>query len=544
MMALGGNVERIIRRSLLLLVWQLATSVALLLLGGIVLGLPVWLLDGLEARHLAVMYVAYLVSTAFPSVLVIMDNRAHPLVPVLPTAMIFLGAWYLAPMGKLHIPLSLVLLMGGLTALLNFALVSAGKIRIKIVYLLAFTILLIALISLPATRGPLIYRYLEQAVSGNLNASQYKVQINIFRERVRGSEVTGGGLASVGENLLLVTGDGLFYLLDFSTDGDQLIVQPLDYQAPINTADFNEQTPAYVRHDRFRTMDVLLLDAPGSEKKQILTSHHYWYPERACYSVRISSLTVTWPEFLEGSVPAEWQTLYEPSPCLPIKQEGKYFFHGHQSGGSLLQTGPQQILLTLGDHAFDGLHNPRMISQDMDSAYGKIIEIDTITGSNRIFTSGHRNPQGLHQDSQGRIWSTEHGPQGGDELNLIQFGKNYGWPMISLGTEYGTFSWPVAESSQPEQDFEEPAFAWVPSIGITSLTSIEGGHLQQWRGDLVIGSLMTRSIYRVRIEQDRPVLVEPIAVNERIRDLVRDKNGHIIFWTDNVSIGLLKEASE
>jgi glucose/arabinose dehydrogenase len=185
-----------------------------------------------------------------------------------------------------------------------------------------------------------------------------------------------------------------------------------------------------------------------------------------------------------------------------------------------------------------------MISQDMESAYGKIIEIDTITGSNRIFTSGHRNPQGLHQDSQGRIWSTEHGPQGGDELNLIQFGKNYGWPMISLGTDYGTFSWPVAESSRPEQDFEEPAFAWVPSIGISSLTSIEGGHFQQWRGDLVIGSLMSRSIYRVRIEHDRPVLVEPIAVNERIRDLVRDKNGHIIFWTDSAGIGLLKEASE
>ncbi len=96
-----------------------------------------------------------------------------------------------------------------------------------------------------------------------------------------------------------------------------------------------------------------------------------------------------------------------------------------------------RILLALGHHGFDGLDSPLIVSQDTAYDMGKTILLDVRTGHTRQYSLGHRNPQSLHLASDGSIWLTEHGPQGGDELNLLADSANYGWPYETYGTQYG-----------------------------------------------------------------------------------------------------------
>jgi cytochrome c2 len=145
-------------------------------------------------------------------------------------------------------------------------------------------------------------------------------------------------------------------------------------------------------------------------------------------------------------------------------------------------------------------------------------------------SKGHRNQQGLTVDPSGRVWSTEHGPRGGDELNLILDSANYGWPLRTVGTEYGLREWPLLEASNPE--FAEPTLAWVPSIGVSSVVASDGSLLSAWNGDLLIGSLRARTLFRVRLEGDRPVYTEPIYLGYELRDLAVLPDGRILAWTD------------
>ena len=93
-----------------------------------------------------------------------------------------------------------------------------------------------------------------------------------------------------------------------------------------------------------------------------------------------------------------------------------------------------KILLTVGDHEYDGIKRKPILAQDRSTPYGKTMTIDLHSGASELYSMGHRNPQGLYIDPQGVIWSTEHGPQGGDELNILLQDANYGWPLVTHGT--------------------------------------------------------------------------------------------------------------
>ena len=226
-----------------------------------------------------------------------------------------------------------------------------------------------------------------------------------------------------------------------------------------------------------------------------------------------------------------------------LRKRGKNPFRGEEIGGRLAFLDPRTLLLTLGDHGFYGGESVQAFSQDPQASYGKIIRIDLDTRASRIYTMGHRNPQGLYVAKDGHIWSTEHAAQGGDELNLLVESSNYGWPNVTYGTDYGTFGWQANPHQGRHAGYAQPAYAWVPSIGVSNLIGIEHDRLGTWRGDLIVGSLATRSLYRLALDGERVVLSEPIPINKRVRDLLELSDGRLMVWTDDAAIVTIEPAS-
>ena len=161
--------------------------------------------------------------------------------------------------------------------------------------------------------------------------------------------------------------------------------------------------------------------------------------------------------------------------------------------------------------------------QNMEFPWGKVMAVNVSPLSSAVvYSLGHRNPQGLLVLDDGRILEAEHGPQGGDELNFIESGANYGWPYRSFGTKYGSFreyrdDIPIPNSST---HFVDPLYAFIPSPAITNLIQLHG-FLDKWEGDLLLGSLKAESIFRIRISDTRVVFAEQIPVGFRVRELVQ-----------------------
>lgn len=205
-----------------------------------------------------------------------------------------------------------------------------------------------------------------------------------------------------------------------------------------------------------------------------------------------------------------------------------------------------KLLLTVGDHDHNGWQRARILAQDPDAQYGKTILIDPATGASEIYTSGHRNPQGLFHDGQGTTWLTEHGPEGGDELNVLAKGKNFGWPYATYGTASGLKTWPLNTSPGQHVGYEAPIFSWLPDIAISDLVRIEGRQFRLWRGDLLVGSFK-RTLSRVHVEDGRVVFAEPIEIrgsDARIRDVLEDSDGRIVLWIDGASLAVLTPIPE
>jgi len=168
--------------------------------------------------------------------------------------------------------------------------------------------------------------------------------------------------------------------------------------------------------------------------------------------------------------------------------------------------------------------------------------VDVEGARNEIWSYGHRNPQGLVWDGvYKRLWSIEHGPRGGDELNLIERGGNYGWPIISYGKEYASFR-DVGEDTHKE-GMEQPKKFYIPSIAPGSLMQYTGDAFPEWKGNLFAGALKLRHINRIKLDQKGNAIAEERLMedlNERIRALLESPEGWIYFSTDSGSIYVIK----
>lgn len=150
-----------------------------------------------------------------------------------------------------------------------------------------------------------------------------------------------------------------------------------------------------------------------------------------------------------------------------------------------------------------------------------------------IWTYGHRNVQGLiiHPET-GDVWATEHGPQGGDELNLIQPGKNYGWPVVGFGVNYRTGA--AIHSGTHREGMEQPVHVWVPSIGASGLQLYTGNAFPQWRGHVFAGGMSGEQLVRLTLDGRRVTNVETLVQRHgRIRDVRQGPDGFIYLAIDH-----------
>lgn len=217
-------------------------------------------------------------------------------------------------------------------------------------------------------------------------------------------------------------------------------------------------------------------------------------------------------------------------------------------GGRMVQLPDHSIVLTLGD-GFDY----REQAQNKGSHLGKIVRLtpqgkapadnpfvgqpDTAA---EIFTLGHRNVQGIFYDTETeRLYSHEHGPKGGDELNLLQAGKNYGWPVATFGVDYtGARISPFSEFAGTEP----PLYVWTPSIAPAGMTLYRGALFPQWQGNIFVTALAGKSLHRLELANGSVVNEEVMLkdLGHRLRDVRTGPDGALYLLTDSAEGRLLR----
>ncbi len=168
-------------------------------------------------------------------------------------------------------------------------------------------------------------------------------------------------------------------------------------------------------------------------------------------------------------------------------------------------------------------------AQDMGVTLGKIMRMRPDGSDAQIWTSGHRNPLGIAFAPDGNLWSTEMGPQGGDELNLIVQGGNYGWPEASNGSHYG--GGPIPDHA-PGDGFEPPKVYWTPSVSPGSLMIYDGDAFAPWQGDAFIGALSGEALIHVDLDGTNAVEADHWDMGDRIREVEQGPDGTIWLLTD------------
>jgi len=270
-----------------------------------------------------------------------------------------------------------------------------------------------------------------------------------------------------------------------------------------------------------RLHDLLLL----RDGKRLAATHTRWDDVAKCVKLHLVIA-----DFSAGNVPkvGPWQTLFSTTPCMPLSGIKRKPFAGHQAGGRMVEMADGRILFTVGDFKNDGVKRD-ISTADPSNSYGKLHVIDPANGITEIFSTGHRNPQGLVIAADGRIWSTEHGPSGGDEVNLVREGANYGWPVATYGRDCRTCAW----QQQGRHDGHGlPVYAFVPSIGISNLVELQD-FAPIWDGDLLVASLKQETLHRLHIREGRVVVDEPIRIGDRLRDIQMLEDGRVALWTDS-----------
>ncbi len=361
-------------------------------------------------------------------------------------------------------------------------------------------------------------------------------QVPAFPEQTRAPSMTSNvdfDVETVAEGLVEMWGmafmpDGR--LLVTERDGRLRIVDNGRLSPPI------EGVPEVTRQEISGLADVIL-DPGFAENKRIYLSYIEGRPEGNMLSVaRATLVDVTQPRLEDVEV------IYRQLPSLPSE-------HGN-FGARLLFDDEGYLFVTLGDLASTPL---RPYIQDLGTGIGKIVRIDTDGNPApggpfadtegalpELWAAGFRNPIGLaFRPGTDELWGIDIGPRGGDEINLIKAGKNYGWPVISYGLEY---SGEVVGEGPVAEGYEQPVYYWDPVISPSSLTFYTGDMFPEWQGNLFATSLTQMHLVRLVLEGDRVVGEERLLedLGERLRLVKQAPDGSIYVLTDNTDGRILR----
>lgn len=216
-------------------------------------------------------------------------------------------------------------------------------------------------------------------------------------------------------------------------------------------------------------------------------------------------------------------------------------YDGNKHFGSRLAFGPEgQLYVTVGERS-DA--EPRVQAQDLQSGLGKIFRIsqtgealpdNPFVGQDNaqpeIWSLGHRNLQSATVDGEGRLWTVEHGPKGGDELNLPEPGKNYGWPEVTYGVEYSGAK--VGDGVTQMADTEQPVYYWDPVIAPSGMAYYDADAIPEWKGAFLVGGLVSQGVVVLHMENDRVKFEERVDLDARIRDVKVGPDGAVYAVTE------------
>ncbi|WP_100642756.1 PQQ-dependent sugar dehydrogenase [Alteromonas facilis] len=241
---------------------------------------------------------------------------------------------------------------------------------------------------------------------------------------------------------------------------------------------------------------------------------------------------------LKGNSLSNVKTIFTASPRIDT---------GFHFGCRVVIDGEGYLFISLGDRG-----SQRDQAQNTDNHIGTVVRIKTdgvvpadnpfVSGAApQVFTYGHRNVQGMtvHPVS-GQVWTNEHGPKGGDEVNILEKGNNYGWPVITYGVNYNDT--PVSDLTEKE-GMQQPFLHWTPSIAPSGMDFYDGDAFTEWKGDLLVGSLKFDHLRRVELDDNNNVVAQHELLRdrgERIRDVIVGQDGLIYLLTDEPNGKLLQ----
>ena len=325
----------------------------------------------------------------------------------------------------------------------------------------------------------------------------------------------GAAITKLGDSKFLLGGGrngSNLYLYDLTTRSEQLIGRVILPNQRINDS-------------RFAITDIAVL-ASDSKSASILISYPIYNKTSKCVVVKLSAYEVRLTEKPKLSKVKDWFT---SKPCVPVSAV-------QHAAGRLEVIDKASAYLTIGDLGFK-----KIGSKSARGDLGSVFKVK----ANKVekISSGHRNQQGIVLIGT-NLYISEHGPRGGDELNLIKKGADYGWPTVTYGDKYGFFDYVKPSRPGTHKGFEKPLYYWVPSVAPTELIQLPTSSTWgSWSEQLVMGTLANQSLIFIQLlAKQRVGAVVSVDVGQRIRDLEVTSTGSILATTDSGQLLLINPA--
>ena len=356
-----------------------------------------------------------------------------------------------------------------------------------------------------------------------------------------------GGIAPIGDDILYLSGDSDLFLLKKNDDKkikfkfEEIFAPKIDNKKKIFIKN-NEKLVGNYAERFFGIKDILVDNFSGFNNKLLFASSLQYNESNDCYTVGVFYSEIINTDAFEIS---RWKNIFSTKKCLSVDLTTNPRFAAASAGGRIIKIDEDHILLSIGDFYADGVNGPAM-SQDLSNMYGKTIKINIRNSNYEVFSYGHRNPQGLYIDKNNNIFSTEHGPTYGDELNLIFENNNYGWPIATYGTNFKSSDayikdandnkkeWPLDTTKNTHNSFSKPIFSWGNTIGISNLIVYENSHFPKWNKNLIVSTLASNQLIRMVFDYKKKSIIykENIKLDKRIRDIIEMDDGRIALLTD------------